>query len=354
MKDYIGIDGGVGASNMMQSVDRLIGKWVKEKKIPGGVLDVRLSGQTVFKKAYGTFSDGENVYPIKESTLFDLASLTKVMATLPAMLLLMADQQIGIDDLVCQYIPQFPYSEITIRQLLNHTSGLSAVLPYKKRHEKQNVLTNILSLPLDYRPGEKAVYSDLGMILAGKIIETVSGDTLDHFCSKHIFEPLQMHDTMFRPPHSLRKRIAATEQVNGAYVWGEVHDEKAFHMGGVSGSAGLFSTASDIQKYANVWLFPEQTHLIPQEYIRMCFTNPVENRGLGWVIWNGFESMPACGESWPLGSFGHTGFTGTSLWMEPKHQLSVVFLTNIVHFGRNNQIHQLRPELHSEIWKSLM
>ncbi|WP_248926099.1 serine hydrolase domain-containing protein [Paenibacillus hamazuiensis] len=339
----------------MDNVDKLVQSWVRERKIPGGVLSVDVNNRFRFQKAYGSFSDGAAERRIALDTMFDLASLTKVVSTLPAVLTLVAAGKLGLNDRVIQYIPEFAHKEVTIRHLLMHSSGLPADLPYEPRTAQgRRVLDDVLKQELLAPPGTKVLYSDLGMILLGEIVARISGEPLDRYVRKAVFGSLGMTETRFNPDASLKSRIAATELVDGAYVHGEVHDEKCLHLGGVSGSAGLFGTADDLARYARFWLEPEKFGIIPAELMRQATREPFQNRGLGWEVLEDPQSPPySCGTLWTPGSFGHTGFTGTSLWIDPSRELTVIFLTNAVHFGRNNPLRHLRRRLHDEIFASL-
>jgi CubicO group peptidase (beta-lactamase class C family) len=330
----------------MDKARELIRSWVDGGLLPGGVLVVGgLQGERC-AEAFGS---------ARMDTVFDLASLTKVVATLPVVLSLIAAGKLSLDDPAAAFIPGFRHRQVTIRHLLSHSSGLSADLPWQPRHAaNRDIRSEILAQPLVFDPGSRAVYSDLGMILLGWIAETAAGDRLDRLARKYVFEPLGMKDTMFRPPASLADRIAPTEVVDGVPVHGEVHDEKCFQLGGICGSAGLFSTALDVAKYARWWLErgPVQGMNIPPDLMESCIRPIVGNRGLGWEVWSGNGEPPACGERWSIGSFGHTGFTGTSLWIDPTARGYAVFLTNAVHFGRRNRIREMRPALHSVIYSS--
>lgn len=338
----------------MNNVDRLVQGWVKDRLLPGAVLDISICNRFRFQKAYGSYLDNQGAeHPIRLDTLFDIASLTKVTATLPAALLLASQGKLSLDAKVQQYLPEFRHPAVTLRHLLMHASGLSPNLPFQPRSvPRPGLIAEIFAKELDYSPGTDMQYSDLGMILLGLVIERTSGESLDRFVQRTLFEPLGMNSTTFRPDAELQNRIAATERVDGAFVIGEVHDEKCHHLGGVCGSAGLFSTAGDLARYAGWWLQPERSGILPPDVMREAVTDPIRGRGLGWEVWHDASRVPSCGRSWPTGSFGHTGFTGTSLWIAPQQGLSVVFLTNVVHFGRNHRLRELRPILHEAVWSS--
>ncbi len=338
------------------AVDRLVRRWVKEKAIPGAVVDISLGGDVRWSQAYGSYSDGTAECQVTERTMFDVASLTKVTVTLPVILALAERGRLRLDDPAQAYIPAFRHPNVTLRHLLMHTSGLSPELPFAKRTERRDVIPLVLKQELMTKPGEQAVYSDLGMILLGEVAAVVSGQPLEACARRFVFGPLGMADSTFNPRPELLGRIAATEPLEDGdgYLHGVVHDEKSYHLGGVSGSAGLFTTADDLRKYARAWLDPVGGGLLSGETIDACLRHPYQGRALGWEIWHGQERTPSCGAAWPHGSFGHTGFTGTSLWIDPFHDLIVVFLTNAVHFGRSPIMRELRPILHTTVYTSLI
>ncbi|MDF2959176.1 MAG: class beta-lactamase-related serine hydrolase [Paenibacillus sp.] len=348
----------------MDKIANLIDTWIAEKSIPGAVIDISFGDRFRYQKAFGAYSDGTETKAITLNTIFDAASLTKVAATLPAVLLLAERGELALDSKVQHHLPAFRHKEVTVRHLLQHSSGLPADLPKVERYQPRDVITDIIRQELLFIPGSQVVYSDLGMILLGRVVELLAGKRLNDFVRQEIYEPLGMHNTMYLPPESLKSRIAATEWVGDAFIVGSVHDEKSYQLGGVSGSAGLFTTASDLSRYARAWLEPD-AGLLPKRWREESLKEPLRGRGLGWEIWPGSQAKQAmqpkqqvppqsCGSNWPAGSFGHTGFTGTSLWIEPRSELVVVFLTNAVHYGRANPIRQLRPILHQAIYSSLM
>jgi len=341
----------------MYTFDALIEGWVNKGDIPGAVLDITVGNRFRFSKSYGGYSDRGTVKYINLDTVFDLASLTKVVATLPVVLSLAGEGLLDLDGAVSQYVPEFTHRTVTIRHLLQHTSGLAADLPFRPRAEQgRKVLEELWLAELEAGPGSRVVYSDLGMILLGEAVQRICGETLDIAAKKRVFEPLGMKETGFMPSKTgLARRAAATEYVDGAYVTGIVHDEKCYHLGGVSGSAGLFSTAADLTRYCKLWLDPEKSLLISPDFISECFRQPQQGRGLGWEVYHDTGSVPAsCGTTWPRGSFGHTGFTGTSLWIDPQHELTVVWLTNAVHLGRHTPIRKLRGILHDAVMTAMV
>ncbi|MEI4769817.1 serine hydrolase domain-containing protein [Psychrobacillus sp. FJAT-51614] len=327
--------------------------FINDQKIPGVVIHVQRDLDVLLKQNYGNFTarDG-STQSIMQQTIFDIASLTKVVATLPSVLLLLARGEIVLEDSVQKFLPNFLHETVTIKNLLQHNSGLQADLsPPVQRDEIRNILEEIYLLKLSYATGENIVYSDLGMILLGKIIEEVSGKSLNSFANKEIFKPWNMQHTTFNPSKYLLHNIASTELVNGQYVQGEVHDEKAFLLEGVSGSAGLFSCVEDLVKYAQYWLGISKQSIIPSEWLDLCHAHLFQHRGLGFEVWTGQNPVLSCGRRWTVGSFGHTGFTGTSIWMDPKRKLFVVLLTNAVHYGRHFHMKEFRQGVHDLVYE---
>ncbi|MGD6834224.1 serine hydrolase domain-containing protein [Sutcliffiella halmapala] len=326
---------------------------VETGEIPGGVLYVSKKDEVKCLEAYGSFTDRDGVKQhIHANTLFDVASLTKISATVPSILYLVAKGELKLDTKVEAVLPKFQNSDVTIEHLLIHTSGLSADLPYRERKIERDVLQEIYQKELTYVPGQKMIYSDLGMILLGKITENVTDQALDIFVKEKIHEPWGMMHTRFNLSVEAKKKAASTEKYQDSYIQGEVHDEKAYQLGGVSGSAGLFSTIEDMAIYARILLYPGSQSVIPPSHLKMAVEHRQFNRGLGFEVWSGLGDAPSCGDKWSIGSFGHTGFTGTSLWVDPTNQLIGVFLTNAVHYGRETPIRSIRKKLHTLIFET--
>lgn len=334
-------------------VERAVGDG--EGSIPGAVAAVVRRGHIVGLRAFGLAARAPERLPMQSQTIFDVASLTKVMATLPAVLLLVERGLVRLDDPLALFVPSFGRAgkeKVTLRHLLTHTSGLPAHLHlWQLNLSATEMIDYICDLPLDepHRLGQEALYSDLGYIMLGELVRAVSGMNLADFARAHVYLPLGMDDTCFLPSQDKKHRIAATEYRGdyGKFMWGEVHDENAHALGGVAGHAGLFSTATDIATYAAMWLnkgmYQGERVLSPQS-VTLATTTHVsgrEPRGLGWLL----PSSTHCsgGDFLSLGAFGHTGFTGTSLWCAPAHDLCIVLLTNRVHAGRDStDIYSLR------------
>lgn len=333
---------------------------IDKEHIPGAVIQVNYKGKTILKEALGWRIDfEEECEPMQLDTVFDLASLTKVVATLPSILKLLDEGEIGLNDTVSHFIPEFSVnnkSEITLMHLLTHTSGLKSHRRfYQENLNKEEIFEEIYEETLEYKPGTKVIYSDLGFMLLFKIIEIVTHSTFEEFVTKEIFEPLEMNETSFLPKFS-KDRYAATEFDPSlkTYKLGVVHDENANTLGGISGHAGLFSTVSDLNHYVsmheNEGIFNGKRILSPNaiQLAQKNFTSSLnEMRGLGWQLKT--DSATSCGDYFSKNSFGHTGFTGTSLWIDTEVDLSVILLTNRVHYGREPHILRLRPRLHNII-----
>ena len=343
-------------ATLSRDTDAVVQEAVAKGQIPGAVLLVGHAGKVVFTKAYGSRSLVPTREPMTEDTIFDLASLTKVVATTPSVMKLFEQGRIRLDDPVTDYLPAFQggHSDITIRNLLTHFSGLRPDLDLKPEWSGYETgIEKALSDPPAGPPGVKFVYSDINFILLGEIVHKLSGKTLDEFAAETVFEPLGMKETGFRPAASLRPRIAPTEidPATGKPLRGVVHDPTSRFMGGVAGHAGLFSTAADLARYAQMMLDEgkaEGQQLFSPLTIRK-FTSPQTPpgqpilRGLGWDIDSPFSSNR--GELFPIGSYGHTGFTGTDLWIDPASQSYLILLTNAVHPRGGKSIKSLRARL---------
>ncbi|MNI42361.1 Penicillin-binding protein 4* [compost metagenome] len=303
--------------------------------------------------------------PTQADTLYDCASLTKVTVTLPLILMLLEDGRLRLDDPLCLFIPEFGVngkSQVTIRHLLVHTSGL---MPFTDLHShswtRQQIIDSVIGQKLKYEPGTQVVYSDLGYVLLGHLVSLLFGEPLEEAARRRLFTPLGMSDTLFCPPPEWQIRTAATEWYphEAGPRWGKVHDENAFAMGGVSGHAGLFSTVRDLSRYAQMWLdrghvngHPLLSAAAIDTSIR-CHTKTMvgAKRGLGWVLKG--DPADASGDLLSDYSFGHTGFTGTSVVVDPINQLAIVLLTNRVHLGRQTSVHRLRATFHNAIVSAL-
>lgn len=301
-----------------------------------------VSGDVVAMQAFGHSSQGPGGTKLGLDAIFDLASLTKVVATLPCILQAVGGRDTRLDHTVSDFLPELEGTapgQATLFQLLTHTSGLPAHHPfYRETPDRAGILRVVAGMPLATR-GE-VVYSDIGFILLGWVVEALAGAGLDRVAGRRVFVPLGMVDTAFGA--GAGTRVVATEL---GVPLGVVHDENARSMGGVAGHAGLFSTISDLAKYVQVWMNGGRKLLSPalaELATRDCTGG--QGRGLGWLI-------PGPDSVFPRAGYGHTGFTGTSLWIYPPSRLAVVLLTNAVHPTRGNPATpRIRREFHRAVW----
>jgi uncharacterized protein YbbC (DUF1343 family)/CubicO group peptidase (beta-lactamase class C family) len=341
-------------------VDSIIEQAVADGNIPGAVLVVGHDGAIIYRKAYGSRALEPKREPMTLDTVFDLASLTKVIATTTAMMQLVEQGKVRMNDPVAKYLPEFAQNDkedITVRQLMTHYSGLAPDLDLTTPWEGKNTAYQLAFVePPETTPGSGFVYSDINFITLGALVERVSGETLDAYTTQHIFAPLKMTRTRFVPPAAWRAKIAPTQyDENEHMLRGVVHDPTARRMGGVAGHAGLFSTADDLAKFAQALLNGGGGILSAVTVEKM--TSPEQPpqapvlRGFGWDIDSPFSSNR--GDLLPVGSFGHTGFTGTSVWIDPTTQTYIILLTNSVHpRGKGNAI-GLRTKVATEVTAAL-
>ncbi len=349
----------------LNRVDDFIVNCIESGAFPGAVLLIAKDGFIAYHKAFGFSMLVPDRRIMRIDMIFDLASITKPVVAATSAMILLERGLLRLDDPVCKYLPNFSgdgREDVTLMHLLTHTSGLPAWKPfYLTASSREDVFNLALSTGLERKPGEAVIYSDVGFIILTRIIEKLCGARIDEFAGSEIFTPLGVNDTMYNPPAELRERIAATEycKFRGRIVWGEVHDENAYRMDGVSGHAGLFSTALDLAIFAQMMLnlgsYNGVRILSPRTVKLMTMNHTTdlgEARGLGWDVKSfGFS----CGDLFSDKSYGHTGFTGTSLWIDPEARLIVIFLTNRVHPSRENtSIKDVRPKLHNVIAASLV
>jgi uncharacterized protein YbbC (DUF1343 family)/CubicO group peptidase (beta-lactamase class C family) len=345
-----------GALSAQPNFDPPMEQAVKDGLIPGAVLLVGHDGKVVYRKAYGERALIPKREPMTVDTIFDAASLTKVIATTSAVMKLFEQGKIRLNDPVTKYLPEFQggHSDITIRNLMTHFSGLRPDLDLEPpwRGYETGIHRALVDQPAG-QPGLRFVYSDINFILMGEIVRRLSGQTLSDFARENIFEPLGMQDTMFQPPAALRARIAPTEldKATGRPLRGVVHDDTSRFMGGIAGHAGLFTTADDLAKFAQMMLDGGEangTRLFSPLTIDK-FTSPESPadqpilRGLGWDIDSPFSGNR--GDLFPIGSYGHTGFTGTSVWIDPGSRTYVILLANSVHPYRGKSLTSLRGRI---------
>jgi uncharacterized protein YbbC (DUF1343 family)/CubicO group peptidase (beta-lactamase class C family) len=340
----------------LAGVDSVIQQAIADGNIPGAVLVVGHDGKVIYRKAYGERALDPKREVMTLDTVFDLASLTKVIATTTAVMQMVEQGKVRMNDPVAKYLPEFAQNgkdDITVRQLLTHYSGLEPDLDLKTPWEGKDTAYRMAFAETPAQaPGSSFVYSDINFIVLAALVERVSGETLEVYTERHIFAPLKMLKTRFVPPVAWRPRIAPTQyDENEKMLRGVVHDPTARRMGGVAGHAGLFSTADDLSKFAQALLDGGGGILSPVAVEKM--TSPEQPpaapvlRGFGWDIDSPFSSNR--GDLLPVGSFGHTGFTGTSMWIDPTTQTYIILLTNAVHpRGKGNAI-GLRSKVATEV-----
>jgi CubicO group peptidase (beta-lactamase class C family) len=363
-------------------VDRAIDKAIADAEIPGAVVlsSVPREGELVEHcSVRGLAVMRPERLPMTRETIFDLASLTKPIATTTAILWLVHDGAIDLDDPVSKHLPAFSEREkeaVTIRQLLTHSSGLRPwrgyhdILLEKERKSgerllgtpagREQVIERVLRSGLVHEPGAAAVYGDLDFIALGALVESVTHRRLDEFCAERIFRPLGLENTFFAPivdgastlSEPARRRTAATENCpwRGRILWGEVHDPNAWTMGGVAGHAGLFAPADDVMRFARAVLdaWHGRSDALPGELLRHFLTRQNLPEGSGWALgWDTpTEGASSAGRHFSATSVGHLGFTGTSLWIDLEREVIVVMLTNRLHLVAKRSRFELRSVVH--------
>jgi CubicO group peptidase (beta-lactamase class C family) len=365
-------------------VDRVIDKAIAKAELPGAVVLARMprEGEVIeHASVRGHAVLRPERLPMTRETIFDLASLTKPLATTTAILWLVHDGAVDLDDPVSKYLPLFSERDkdaVTLRHLLTHSSGLK---PWRAYHEllrekerktgepllatpaaREIVIDRVLRSGLVHEPGAAAVYGDLDFIALGAVVEAVAQCGLDAFCRERIFAPLGMRDTFFAPlaggdglAESLRRRVAATENCpwRERVLWGEVHDPNAWAMGGVAGHAGLFSSADDVMRFAQVILdvWHARSDALPRELLRSFAERQELPPGSDWAL--GWDTptlaSSSAGHHFSPRSIGHLGFTGTSLWIDLEREAIVAMLTNRVHQVAKKSRFDLRPVVHDLI-----
>src|SRR5437870_5373756 len=357
------------SAERLARMDSIIRESIEKKELPGAVVLISRHGKIVWRKAYGARAVEPQHEAMTTDTIFDLASLTKVVATTTSIMILIEQGKIRLGDSVVQFIPEMKgegRDAITIEQLLTHMTGFAPDFDLRDRWTGYDeAIKRLYRESLRSQPGTRFVYSDINYIALGEVVHRVSGLMLDEFARRNIFAPLGMRDTGFRPDARLKARIAPTEKRRGqmnylgdtgadagpeAEQWlrGQVHDPTSFRMGGVAGHAGLFSTADDLATFCQMLLnggvFNGVRILGPMTIATMTRPHAVaangSARGLGWDIATSCSTNK--GDLFPLGSFGHTGFTGTSMWIDPASDSFVIFLSNRVHPDGKGDVGPLR------------
>lgn len=348
----------------LAKIDAAVEAALKRGDCPGAVVVVVHADEVVFRKAYGFRAVKPDRAPMTVDTVFDMASLTKPIATAASIRVLIEQSKLKLSDTVARHWPAFGANgkdTVTIEHLLLHTSGLTAdnaIADYADG--KAKALERIAALKLEAPAGTRFRYSDVGFIVLGELVEKLGGLPVDQFASKHLFEPLKMTDTTFTPGDVLKKRVAPTGLRGGAIILGEVHDPRSFKMGGVAGHAGLFSTADDLARYCRMLLRGGEldgARVLTEKSVKLLTeahtipgpagkdgTPTKAARSLGWDVDTSYSGQR--GEVFAKGTgFGHTGFTGTSVWVDPGTKTAVIVLTNRVHPEDKGNVAQLRREI---------
>jgi CubicO group peptidase (beta-lactamase class C family) len=325
----------------LQAIDRIVARGIKEGGYPGASVVVGRKGAAVWEKGFGTLGWAKTSGQVDAGeTIYDLASLTKVVGTTTALMILFDEGRIELDAPASKYLPAFSggwKDSVTIRHLLTHRSGLPAGRDlWRVARNPQEARLMVIDAPLTCKPGTCYIYSDLGADILGMVVETVSGKGLDEFLGERVFEPLGMHHTYYRPDDSLRTRIAPTEVMppRGYPLQGEVHDENAYALGGVAGHAGLFSTAKDLAVFAQMMLnggVYDSVRIVSDSTVTLFTRRAAGSRALGWDTADGDGGA---GRYLTERAYGHTGYTGTSLWIDPDREMFVILLTNRVHAAK--------------------
>jgi CubicO group peptidase (beta-lactamase class C family) len=359
--EEVGLDSG-----RLKNLDELIGEALNRKDFPGAVLLVTRHGKVVWRKAYGQSQLVPEPQPMKMDLIFDLASITKPVATATSVMILVERGKIRLWDKVKNYIPEFtpyikekgiPGEDVRLFHLLTHTSGLppyvepeEIVKKYGEPCPTEVLVKHIAGLTKEFPPGKQFIYSCLNYIALAWIVKIVSGDDLAEFSQKHIFKPLGMTSTFFNPPEEFKSHCVPTEVINGHPLRGVVHDPLARLQGGISGNAGLFSTADDLAVFAQMMLnrgeFKGVRILSPLSVERMTEILPRLNfsgRGFGWDLDSDYATVR--GDLFGYRSYGHSGYTGTSIWIDPETDTAIIFLTNRVHPEDKGDIISMRSKV---------
>jgi len=320
------------------AIDSAVEQGIADGVFPGAVVVVGTAHRTLLARGYGHYTwAGATAVPDPDSSLFDLASLTKVVATTPAVMLLVQTGRLDLDRPVHEYLPGFVgagKTEVTVRHLLEHRSGLRAFLPLNERASTpEEARQLVFAEPLRHPPGAVVEYSDLNGMLLGWVVEQATQEPLDQFVENHLYKRLGMDRTMYRPPSSMRAQMLPVGLWRGHAIAGEVHDQNAVRLGGVSGHAGLYSTGSDLARFAQELLLAgrgaEGARVFREGVVAHFTRRGAGNRALGWEMRDTTTGDNA-GLLLSDAAYGHTGFTGTSIWIDPGRDLFVIVLTNRV------------------------
>ncbi len=332
--------------------DSIVRSGITRGAFPGAALVVGRGDTILVSRGFGRLTWSERSAAVSaESTLYDLASVTKVVATTTALMLLVERGKVSLDAPASRYVPEFAgvgTGAITVRLLLNHTAGLRGSLPlYRDAPDRDSALKIVYAATPIFAPGSRVLYSDINAILLGEIVARVAKEPLEAFVAREILEPFGLRQTLYRPPRALHSRIAPTGIWRGTPVAGKVHDANAAKLGGVAGHAGLFGTAADLGRFARIMLAggvtPEGKRVLKQETVALFTAVSVaarsgqSARALGWQALPTDEKESSAGRLFGPKSFGHTGFTGTSIWIDPDRAVFVVLLTNREYAPRSSK-----------------
>jgi CubicO group peptidase (beta-lactamase class C family) len=336
---------------------------IANRAFPATSVAVTHCGKLVGLKAMGRFTYDENSHPVRSESIFDLASVSKVVATTSMAMILYEHGLLDLEMPITGVVPEFAAEDsrrrqVTFRHLLAHSSGLPAYEKlFVRAKGRDQLLQEAFLVPLKNAPGTRAEYSDIGFILLGVALERIAEEPLDRFCQREVFGPLGMPQTTFNPPSGWKSQIPPTaddKTFRNRTIQGEVQDENASVMGGVAGHTGVFSTASDVATFAHAMLIGDATRMRRETialFTRRESSPPGTSRALGWDT----PSAPSqSGKYFSPSSFGHLGYTGTSVWIDPERQLSVTLLTNRTWPDCSNQaIKKVRPAFHDAVLQSL-
>ncbi|MEX2456642.1 MAG: serine hydrolase domain-containing protein, partial [Balneolaceae bacterium] len=358
---------GVSTDSLL-NIDMVMQHAIDDSVFPGGVVGVMKDGAMIWNQGYG-YHDYTKTRKVQHSDVYDLASLTKVISTTTSIMKLVDEEKIKLDDPVATYIPEFDTrdkKDITLQHLLLHTSGLPAFKTYvDKLKTRGEILNAVRNEPLEGEPGEKYVYSDLGFILLAEVVEEVSGQRIDQYVRNKLYYPMGMNSTFFNPRDVgswISDRVPPTE-IDLLYERGTVrayaHDERAYFMGGVAGHAGLFSTTKDLAIYSQMLLnggyYADKSYLSPETIQTfVSHQSPINFRGFGFDRKS--EGFSSAGTLTGVNTFGHLGFTGTSIWIDPDENISIILLTNRTWPSREygSRIGEIRAAISDAVMKSLI
>jgi CubicO group peptidase (beta-lactamase class C family) len=330
-------------------VEAAVRRGIDAGSFPGAVVVIGTTRGVLYARGIGNFTwDPDSPVPDPDSTLFDLASLTKVVATTPSIMRLVEQGMLDLDSPVSQHLPAFVgegKDAVTVRHLLQHQSGMRAFLPLNtETTTAEEAKARVLSEPLRWAPGGRVEYSDLNAMMVGWVVETVSGERLDAFAATAVFDGLGMSATQYHPARSARSQMMPVGLWRGHVITGELHDQNAVRLGGVSGHAGLYSTGADLATYARMWLGSgtvDSTAAFRPGMVSHFRRRGSGNRALGWEMRDTTQSDNT-GTEMSAETFGHTGYTGTSMWIDPVQDLFVILLTNRVFAPRGRSITTLK------------